>query len=70
MDNLTFVPTIDASLGQNYLQVSRVRDEVKNAPTIEKGGELSAEEEALLYRYYGVDYVPAASPRGRRLVRR
>ena len=68
--NLTFVPTVNATLGQNYLQVSRDKEEVKNAPTIEKGGELSAEAEALLFRYYGVDYVPAPPPRGRRLVRR
>ena len=68
--NLTFVPTVNATLGQSYLQVSRDKDEVKNAPTIEKGGELSAEEEAVLFRYYGIDYEPAPPPRGRRLVRR
>jgi sporulation protein YlmC with PRC-barrel domain len=67
--NLTFVPLTNATLGQNYLQVSRAKDEVKNAPTIEKDGEISAEDEALLFRYYGMDYVPAPPPRGRRLVR-
>lgn len=37
---------------------------------MEPGGELSAEVEERLFGYYGLDYRPAQSPGGRRLVRR
>ena len=67
--HLTFVPTAGASLGQGYLQVARYKAEVHHAPNIEKGGELSLEEEAYVFKYYGIDYQPASTEGGRRLVR-
>ncbi|MFZ0995765.1 MAG: PRC-barrel domain-containing protein [Candidatus Dormiibacterota bacterium] len=67
---LTFVPTENASLGQGYVEVARPKAAIHNAPHIEKGGELSPEEEVKLYKFYGLDYAPASNESGRRLVRR
>jgi hypothetical protein len=67
--HLTFVPTEGASLGQGYLKVARVKAEVSQAPNIELGGDLSAEEEARLFQYYGIAYAPASTEAGRRLIR-
>jgi len=67
--NLTFVPTQGATLGQDYLKVDRLKGEVHHAPHIERGGELSLEEEARVFKYYGIEYQPAATEGGRRLVR-
>jgi hypothetical protein len=68
--NLTFVPTENASLGQGYVEVARPKAAIHSAPHIEKGGELSSDEEAKLFKYYGLDYPPASNESGRRLVRR
>jgi hypothetical protein len=68
--HLTFVPTENASLGQGYLEVARPESAIHHAPHIEKGGELSLEEEAKLFKYYGLDYPPTSNESGRRLVRR
>ena len=68
--HLTFVPTDKASLGHGYLQVARYKAEVSNAPQIQPGGELSPTEEERVFKYYGLDYQPAATESGRRLVRR
>ena len=66
--HLRLVPAQGVKPGQDYLQISRVSDEVKRAPTVRSGAEISLEEEARVYQYYGLAYSPAAS--GRRLVRR
>lgn len=68
--HLTFVPTENASLGQGYLQVARYKTEVSNAPQLEPGGDLSPTDEERVFKYYGLDYQPAATESGRRLVRR
>ncbi|HUY25653.1 MAG TPA: PRC-barrel domain-containing protein [Acidimicrobiales bacterium] len=68
--HLTFVPTENASLGEGYLEVARPKSAIHNAPHIEKGGELSLDEEANLFKYYGLDYPLASNESGRRLVRR
>jgi sporulation protein YlmC with PRC-barrel domain len=67
---LTFIPTENASLGQDYVEVARPKAATHNAPHIEKGGELSPEEEAKLFKFYGLDYAPGSNESGRRLVRR
>jgi hypothetical protein len=67
--HLTFVPTVQASVGQSYLQVARLKAEVSHAPTIAVGGDLSPEDEARLFQYYGMAYVPASTVGGRRLIR-
>lgn len=67
--HLTFVPTEGATLGQDYLRVARLKSEIHHAPDIEKGGELTRDEEERIFKHYGIDYQPAATEAGRRLVR-
>jgi hypothetical protein len=52
----TFVPLADAQEVGDELQVPHQRVQVKQAPNIEPDGQLSAAEEAELYRHYGLDY--------------
>ncbi len=66
---LTFVPLMDAVAGRDRLEVAYAKDRVKDAPTIDPDGELSDQEEADVYRFYGIDYSPSSTG-GRRLARR
>ncbi|MDQ6750156.1 MAG: PRC-barrel domain-containing protein [Actinomycetota bacterium] len=66
---LTFVPLMDAVAGRDRLEVAYAKDRVKDAPTIDPDGELSDQEEADVYRFYGMDYSPSSTG-GRRLARR
>jgi hypothetical protein len=52
----TFVPLAEAKEVGDELQVPHQRLQVKQAPNIEPDGQLSAAEEAELYRHYGLDY--------------
>jgi hypothetical protein len=52
----SFVPLAEAREVGDELQVPHQRLEVKEAPNIEPDGQLSAAEEAELYRHYGLDY--------------
>ena len=52
----TFVPLADAREAGDELQVPHQRLQVKQAPNIDPDGQLSAAEEAELYRHYGLDY--------------
>jgi PRC-barrel domain/Domain of unknown function (DUF2382) len=52
----TFVPLAGAREVGDELQVPHQRLQVKQAPNIEPDGQLSAAEEAALYRHYGLDY--------------
>src|SRR4029450_11585408 len=51
-----FVRRAEGRGGGEELQVPHRRLEVKQAPSIEPDGQLSAAEEAELYRHYGLDY--------------
>jgi PRC-barrel domain/Domain of unknown function (DUF2382) len=52
----SFVPLAEARAVGDELQVPHQRLQVKQAPNIEPDGQLSAAEEAELYRHYGLDY--------------
>jgi Domain of unknown function (DUF2382) len=52
----SFVPLAEAREVGEELQVPHQRVQVKQAPNIEPDGQLSAAEEAELYRHYGLDY--------------
>jgi hypothetical protein len=52
----TFVPLAEAREVGDELQVPHQRLQVKQAPNIDPDGQLSAAEEAELYRHYGLDY--------------
>ncbi|WP_030905802.1 PRC and DUF2382 domain-containing protein [Streptomyces sp. NRRL F-5126] len=53
----SFIPTHDASLVQDHLEVPYGKDQIKDAPNvdIDAGGHLSEQEEHRLYKYYGLD---------------
>lgn len=61
----SFVPLRDATLSGNDIRVPFDKNTVKDAPRIESSdGHLSENEEAQLYRYYGIDYSDAVSDSG------
>lgn len=66
---LTFVPLGGARVAPDHVRVMVDKKTVKDAPTIETDGELTADEEPALFRYYGIAYTPGASGE-RRLGRR
>jgi uncharacterized protein (TIGR02271 family) len=50
----SFVPLAEADLSGSDLRLPYDTDKIKHAPKIDTDGHLSPEEEAELYRYYGV----------------
>src|SRR3712207_5929679 len=54
----SFVPIVDAAPAGGKVQVPYEKDQVKAAPKIAPDGELSVDEEGVLYRHYGRDYAP------------
>ena len=68
--HLTFVPLAGASASPDGLKVSVAKAQIKDAPNIDQGGELTQEDEAALYGHYQLAYTPAVNPSGRRLAKR
>jgi uncharacterized protein (TIGR02271 family) len=62
--HLSFVPLADARRDADTITVPYDKAKVKDAPRVEADGELSRDEEANLYRYYGLDYSEARSDSG------
>ncbi len=58
---VSFVPLQGSSTEGDRLQVRYTKDQVKDAPKIDPDGELSYDEEAELYRHYGLDYASGSS---------
>ncbi|MFF3327839.1 DUF2382 domain-containing protein [Streptomyces sp. NPDC002889] len=54
----SFVPTHEATLVEDHLEVPYAKDTVKDAPNVDvdAGGHLSEEEEHRLYEHYGIDW--------------
>ena len=50
----TFVPLREVSGSGEDLNVPFTKEKVKNAPNVDADGHISADEEAELYRYYGL----------------
>jgi uncharacterized protein (TIGR02271 family) len=61
---LSFIPVADASASNGDVQVPYDKAQIKDAPNVEPDGDLSQEEEANLYRHYGLDYSEARSDSG------
>jgi uncharacterized protein (TIGR02271 family) len=61
---LSFIPIADASETGGDVRVPYDNQQVKDAPAVEPDGELSQEEEATLYRHYGLAYSEARSDSG------
>jgi hypothetical protein len=51
-----FVPLVQAELVDEGLTVPYPKDKITSAPNLEAEGHLSREEEAALYRHYGLEY--------------
>ena len=61
---LSFIPVAETSAGGGEVRVPYDKQQVKDAPNAEADGELSQEEEASLYRHYGLEYSDARSDSG------
>ena len=60
----TFVPLRDATDEGGTVRVPYDKGQVKDAPKMDPDGELSQEQEAELYRHYGLDYSESRSDSG------
>ena len=60
----SFVPLRDASQSDEGITVPFDKATVKDAPKIDPDGELSQQQEAELYRHYGLDYSESRSDSG------
>jgi uncharacterized protein (TIGR02271 family) len=60
----SLVPLAGASLEADTIRVPYEAQKVKDSPDVLADGELSQEEEAELYRYYGLDYSESSSDTG------
>ncbi len=60
----TFVPLQEASAEGDGVRVPYEKSQVKDAPSVDPDGQLSQEEEAELYRHYGLDYGEGRSGSG------
>ena len=58
----TFVPVAVATTREGKLSVPFEKSAIKDAPGIDANGQLSKREEAELYRHYGLDERPRATP--------
>ena len=61
---VSFVPIAEASDAGGDVRVPYDKQQVKDAPRAEPDGELSQDEEAGLYRHYGLQYSEARSDSG------
>jgi uncharacterized protein (TIGR02271 family) len=61
---VSFVPIAEASASNGDVRVPYDKQQIKDAPNAEADGELSQQEEASLYRHYGLDYSEARSDSG------
>jgi uncharacterized protein (TIGR02271 family) len=62
--HLSLVPLADARQEGDTITVPYDKAKVKDAPRVDADGQLSQDEEAGLYRYYGLDYSEARSDSG------
>jgi uncharacterized protein (TIGR02271 family) len=60
----TFVPLAQAQATGDSVQVPYHKDQVTDAPTMQADGSLSQDDEAKLYRHYGLDYTESRSDSG------
>jgi uncharacterized protein (TIGR02271 family) len=61
---VSFVPLDQAAREGDQVRVPHEKDHVKDAPRVEADGALSQEEEARLYRHYGIEYGERRSDAG------
>jgi uncharacterized protein (TIGR02271 family) len=61
---VSFVPITEATEADGDVRLPYDKQQVKDAPNADADGELSQEEEASLYRHYGLNYSEARSDSG------
>src|SRR4051794_35872595 len=61
---ISFVPVAEASDAGGDVRVPYSKAQVKDAPHADADGQLSQQEEAQLYRHYGLDYSESRSDSG------
>jgi uncharacterized protein (TIGR02271 family) len=61
---VSFVPIAEARDADGDVRLPYDKQQVKDAPNADADGELSQDEEASLYRHYGLDYSEARSDSG------
>ncbi len=61
---LSFAPLSQSRQDGDTIVLPYEKDQIKNAPRVEADGALSQEEEAELYRHYGLDYSETRSDTG------
>jgi uncharacterized protein (TIGR02271 family) len=61
---ITFVPLSQAQPMGDSVQVPYEKEQVTDAPNMQADGQLSQDEEAELYRHYGLDYTESRSDSG------
>ena len=66
---LTLAPLAGSSAGRDFLRITVPKDRFKKAPSFDTDVELSADDEAGTYEFYGLAYSPAGQG-ARRLARR
>jgi hypothetical protein len=66
---LVFAPLIGAVVSPTYVKVTADKKQIKQAPSIDPDGELSADQEPAVFEHYGMTYHPGTSGE-RRLGRR
>ena len=64
------VPTAGVTASPEQLTAAVSKKVLKDAPTLDPGGDLSTAYEEQLFGYYGLEYHVGRTPGGRRLVRR
>jgi hypothetical protein len=67
--HLTLVPLDGATVGRDYLRVSTDKNRFKGAPSYTPDVELSGDDEAQAYGYFGLDYAPGGLNGARRRAR-
>ena len=60
----SFAPLAGAQVDDEDVRIGYTKQEVKDAPSVERDGELSQAEEARLYAHYGLDYSESPSSAG------
>jgi hypothetical protein len=56
---LTYVPLAGATVGKSFIRITTPKDRFKKAPSYDPELELTITDEEEVYRYHGLDYVPA-----------
>jgi uncharacterized protein (TIGR02271 family) len=60
----TFVPLTHAQAKGETVEVPYDKDQVQDAPNVQAAGQLAQDDEAELYRHYGLDYTESRSDSG------